>query len=65
MMHISIADIEQYNPHLSENIWADYLGMISSFHIDLKTFMSENVEHTFGKPEYKQLIWLVSCYHAF
>ena len=51
-MHISIADIEQYNPHLSENIWADYLGMISSFHIDLKTFMSENVEHTFGKDFY-------------
>ena len=52
VMHISIADIKQYNQHLSENIQADYLGMISSFHSDLKTFMSENVEQTFGKDFY-------------
>ena len=52
VMHVSIADIEVYNQHLSDNIRADVLGMISSFHSDLKTFMSENVEQTFDQDFY-------------
>ena len=52
VMQISIADIEQYNQHLSDNIRADFLGMIASFHSDLKTFMSENVEQTFEQDFY-------------
>ena len=27
VMHISIADIEEYNQHLSDNIRADFLGL--------------------------------------
>ena len=52
VMHVSIGDIEEYNQHLSDNIRADFLGMISSFHSDLKTFMSENVEQTFDQDFY-------------
>ena len=52
VMHTSIADIEEYNQHLSDNIRADFWGLICSFHGDLKTSMSENVEQTFDKDFY-------------
>ena len=52
VMHIPISDIEEYNQHLSEKIRADCVSMVSSFHSDLKTFMSENVVQTFGKDFY-------------
>ena len=52
VMHISIGDLERYNQHLSEIIRADYMGLVSSFHSDLKAFMEENVEQTFGQEFY-------------
>ena len=52
VMHIPIGDIEEYNQHLSEKIQADCVSLVSSFHSDLKTFMSENVEQTFGQEFY-------------
>ena len=52
VMHIPIGDIEEYNQHLSEKIRADCVSLVSSFHSDLKTFMSENVEQTFDQDFY-------------
>ena len=52
VMHISSADIEEYDHYLGENIRTDFVGLIFSFHSGHKTFMSENVEQTFGKEFY-------------